>query len=479
MTPVAWVQIAALIGGAVMIVFDKGRRRALAITVITMIALLHFYFLLGLDQVLGRVAILGYHYIYWTLFPLIFAVAVAAVATIVRLGTGSHVSVARWIPAVASTTISIVFLVIFVEVISVRQPLMAGTGPLGLPPIAHSLVRKGEIHQYLEKHSALAPRKAFGGYAGLHLARDDGFVRKDYMSSDTARLYLGQNDAVLRQPYLTTNAMGHLMYLYARHMLPMQFGNMFQLTDLWNSNIPTLEDYGQWLTKQMFVFNSDLLAGPEDIVDPTGVATHVYKFAPEILAMLGVRYIVSDGMLDHPSATEVLTETSPAKTTLRLYEIRNANLGNWSPTKVVVADGYDSAVPAAEKIDPDSLILLEPMALPPDLVPAQQARLTVMKGGYHIAARSAGASLLILPVQFSHCWQLRAEPENKGSVFRANIVQTGIFFRDKIDADLRFGFGLMNSTCRRQDADDMYKHFTTSRSKKFRFSGRSQAQLAR
>jgi hypothetical protein len=84
-----------------------------------------------------------------------------------------------------------------------------------------------------------------------------------------------------------------------------------------------------------------------------------------------------------------------------------------------------------------------------------------------------------LPVQFSHCWQLRAEPENKGSVFRANIVQTGIFFRDKIDADLRFGFGLMNSTCRRQDADDMYKHFTTSRSKKFRFSGRSQAQLAR
>ena len=36
-TPVAWFQIAALIGGSIMIVFDKGRRRALAITVLAMI----------------------------------------------------------------------------------------------------------------------------------------------------------------------------------------------------------------------------------------------------------------------------------------------------------------------------------------------------------------------------------------------------------------------------------------------------------
>ena len=469
-TPVAWVQIAALIGGALMIVFDKGRRRALAITIISMIALLHFYFLLGLDQILGRVAILGYHYIYWTLFPLIFAVPVAAVATIVRLGTGGSASAARWIPAVASTGISIVFLIIFVEIISVRQPRMVGTSVLGLPPIAHTKVRKGPIHQYLEKHIALAPGKAFAGYAGLHLVAQDGFVRKDYMSTPTAMRYLGQNEDAVRQPYLTLNAMGHLMYVYARHMLSEQFGNMFQLTDLWNSNIPTTEDYGQWLTKQMFVFNSDLLAGPADIVDSTGVATHVYKFAPEVLAMMGVRYVVSDGLLNGPLATEVLTETSPVETTLRLYEIRNANLGNWSPTKVDIADGYDSAVSHVEKIQPNSVVLFEPMALPPDLVPAHQTWLAVTKGGYRIAARSAGASLLILPVQFSHCWQLTAEPENKSFIFRANMVQTGIFFRDKIDAELRFGFGLSNSSCRRQDADDMYKYFTTARSTKVQFS---------
>ena len=466
---VAWVQIAALIGGGVMIVFDKGRRRALAITVVIMIALLHFYFLLWLDKVLGRFGILAYHYIYWTLFPLIFAVAVAAIATIVRLGTGSRPSVARWLPAVASTGISIVFLIIFVEVISVRQPRMAGTGVLGLPPIAHAHVRKGPIHQYLEKHIALAPGKAFEGYAGLYLASQDGFVRKQYLSGPDAKNYLGAAaDGVGRRP-LSSNAMSHLMYVYARHVLSTQFGNMFQLTDLWNSDIPTVEDYGQWLTKQMFVFNSDLLANPEDIVDRTGVATHLYKFAPEILAMLGIRYIVSDGALHDPSAIGIMTETSSAETTLRLYEIKNANLGNWSPTRVIIADNYDSAVSHVEKIQPDTVVLLEPIALPPDLVPAHQARLIVMKGGYRITARSAGASLLILPVQFSHCWQLTAAPGSEGSVFRANLVQTGIFFRNQIDAELRFEFGLTNASCRRQDGDDMYKYFSTPRSDQVRF----------
>jgi hypothetical protein len=469
MTPVAWIQIAAVVGGAVMIVFDKRRRRGLAITVITMIAFLHFYFLLELDQVLGRLAILGVPYIYWTLFPLLFAIPVATVATLVRLWLGSNASVSRWIPAFASTGISIVFLAIFVEVISVRQPRMAGTGPLGLPPIAHAQVRKGEIHQYLEKHIALVPGKAFKGYAGLHLAAEDGFVRKQYMSPDSSSHYVGDRADAVRQPFLTSSAMGHLIYVYARQLLSAQFGNMFQLTDLWNSNIPTLEDYGQWLTKQMFVFNTDLLAGAADIVDPTGVATHLYEFAPEVLAMLGVRYVIADGTLAGPSVTEVLAETSRAGMTLRLYEIHNANLGNWSPIKAVIADGYDSAASAVEKIQPDTVILLEPVALLPDLVQAQQARLTVMKGGYHITARSAGASLLILPVQFSHCWQLMAEPKSKGSVFRANLVQTGIFFRDKIDAELRFGFGLSNSSCRRRDADDMYKYFSTSRSNQVRF----------
>jgi hypothetical protein len=120
-----------------------------------MIFLLHFYFLIGLDYVLGPLHIVGFTYLYWTLFPLLFGVAVAGVATIVRLGLRNHVSITRWIPAVANSAISIIFLIIFVKVISVRQPHIAGDGVLGFPPIAHIPVHEGAIHQYLENHIAL------------------------------------------------------------------------------------------------------------------------------------------------------------------------------------------------------------------------------------------------------------------------------------------------------------------------------------
>jgi hypothetical protein len=32
------------------------------------------------------------------------------------------------------------------------------------------------------------------------------------------------------------------------------FGNSFQNMDLLNSDIPTLEEYGQWVSKQMYYF---------------------------------------------------------------------------------------------------------------------------------------------------------------------------------------------------------------------------------
>ena len=185
---------------------------------------------------------------------------------------------------------------------------------------------------------------------------------------------------------IPNQAMAHETYMHARGILANEFGNMFQLTDLWNSNIPTFEDYGQWVTKQMFMFNSDLLARHEDFVDANGVATHIYKLAPKLLAMLGVRYIISDGTVNSPSVTEVMHETSPAGT-LRLYEIHNVNLGNFSPTKVVTANSYDDAVAQLQDLQgPDTVVLLGSLPLRSPVVSADQARLTVIKGGYHISA---------------------------------------------------------------------------------------------
>jgi hypothetical protein len=261
-------------------------------------------------------------------------------------------------------------------------------------------------------------------------------------------------------------ALSHETYIFAQTLLAGQFGNMFQLTDLWNSNIPTFEDYGQWLTKQMYMFDSDLLAGDEDFVDPTGISTHIYKFHPNILALLGVRYVVSDGTVSSPSVTEILQQKGAAGT-LRLYEIENVNRGNFSPTEVVVANSYDDAIARLQNIHGrDAVILLDSAPLPSPLVPAVQAHLVVEKGGYHIKAQSSGNSLLILPVQFSHCWELAA-PAGEAGIFRANIIQTGLYFRGNLDAVLRFGFGLTNSGCRRRDADDINGYLASGHSGRY------------
>ena len=410
-----------------------------------MIGFLHFYVLIADAKILGPVQVVSYPYIYWTLLPLVCGVAVAGIATVARLAFGSREAAGAWIPGAANCGISIALLVLFVSVIYVRQPRLAGEGVLGFRPIAHTPVRSGAIHRYLEEHIAVKPGEKFRGYAGLYLDPDEGFVRKSYPVS--------------------TDANSHEIYVYARDLLAEQFGNMFQLTDLWNSNIPTIEDYGHWLTWQLFVFNRDLLAASGDTMDPMGVATHVYRVAPNLLAMLGVRYIVSDATVNSPLVTEVLHETSAAGTSLRLYEIRNANLGNLSPAKVIVADGYGDAVARLRDLQgQDTVVVIGPAALPSDAVAAHGAVLSVTNDGYHVEARSAGTSLLVLPVQFSHCWRLVGQPTGKASIFRANIIQTGIEFQGSINADLRFEFGLLNAGCRRQDADDMRRHFPRSRS---------------
>ena len=64
--------------------------------------------------------------------------------------------------------------------------------------------------------------------------------------------------------------------------------------------------------------------------------------------------------------------------------------------------------------------------------------------------------MLVLPIQISHCWEM----ENNNDVappriFRANIVQTGILFKDEVDVRLRLNFQPWSASCRREDARDL------------------------
>jgi hypothetical protein len=79
-------------------------------------------------------------------------------------------------------------------------------------------------------------------------------------------------------------------------------------------------------------------------------------------------------------------------------------------------------------------------------------RLSLIRGGLHVSGHSDGSSLVVLPLQFSHC--LRARDERVRLV-RANLMMTGMFFSRDIDTDIRFDYGIFSPGCRSADLADM------------------------
>src|SRR5262249_18873304 len=88
-----------------------------------------------------------------------------------------------------------------------------------------------------------------------------------------------------------------------------------------------------------------------------------------------------------------------------------------------------------------------------DFIPATGAAMTVRMGGVAVRASSVGDSLLVLPVQYSHCWQIVSG--SKASLFRANLMQLGIRFSGNMQVELRQIFGpFWQSGCRLTDVED-------------------------
>jgi hypothetical protein len=83
-------------------------------------------------------------------------------------------------------------------------------------------------------------------------------------------------------------------------------------------------------------------------------------------------------------------------------------------------------------------------------------------GDLHVVARSSGRSLLIVPVEFSRCMELRNERAGLGGsqarLVRVDGILTGVVFERDLDAVLAFRIGpLHNPTCRWQDYQELQK----------------------
>jgi hypothetical protein len=91
---------------------------------------------------------------------------------------------------------------------------------------------------------------------------------------------------------------------------------------------------------------------------------------------------------------------------------------------------------------------------------ASQSTMLVERDGFRVVAKSPGLSLLVLPVQYSHCLKIIPEQSShepsSSRLMRVNGIQTLLVFNRDVDIRVRFEFGLLGTAeCRRQDIRDL------------------------
>jgi hypothetical protein len=258
---------------------------------------------------------------------------------------------------------------------------------------------------------------------------------------------------------------------YLRYFSLYETGNTHGAVGLWQDAIPTLTEYNQLITPAYFVFMRHFFTHPNDV--QTRNRVEMRHINPRLLAAIGVRFVITDipgdgelrlrsKLLVH--APEHRRETFGAplmfrdhKFFLHLYEVPGTNVGQYSPTLLRRADNAASVLKALDSPDLDlALTVVTSEALPEGLVPAQLQEFSIGRGNVHVRATSLGRSMLLLPLEFSHCLTLSAatgkDATSNARLLRADLVLTGLVFERAVDANIRYFTGpFANSTCRLKD----------------------------
>jgi hypothetical protein len=228
-------------------------------------------------------------------------------------------------------------------------------------------------------------------------------------------------------------------------------GNDHRTVGLWRYDIPTVFQYHSFITPPYHLLLTEFLSRPEDHQLRSQIV--MSKFDPAYMRLIGIRYLIADEDVDFGQV--VATVPVKDRPTLRLVELSDPNLGNYSPTAIFHADDFRSGIARMHAADFDGRNeVVTDSALSGPWVPATNVRLTYERYGLHLSADSAGNSLLVLPAQFSRCWQAQGEGEPR--LFRADLMQLGVRFSGRLDAKLLFRLGpILAGSCRVEDFHDM------------------------
>jgi hypothetical protein len=484
-----WLLVAALAGAVMTIVTRRGDVRTLAFVWIAYIGLAHLYAYAYQAQWLGPASVLSNHFLFlssWSFTCMFAAAALFEPLRLINLTAAARPASSgtrRLLRLAASVVLAALLVVIVVSLL--RDPyvthryraaqLMTGLAAAGGLVSATMMVRTFRRRRVSAAGRAppgggwhqVAVLAAFPILALVHLSvgvREDRLSARDpslrrylqaHASIDLGKPFRGYTATIWVDKYGELSRGTHgiaARYEYGRDYFRARYGETFTETDLWRSNIPTFEEYGEWTTVQAHAFALRLLA-------PAGVKVQsnylrAFTIDSDILRALGVRFVLTDAdALDRPAELRgsVTARGAPA---VRLFELNGANLGTFSPTQFVRADTVDE-IAARIRDNKDRLDRVAVVSddIPPTGAQARDAAITIERDGIRLRAASDGPAHVLLPVQFSHCLAVvNAAPVR---LRRANLLQTLVSFEGAVDARIEFRFGLFaDNACRLRDGLD-------------------------
>ena len=225
-------------------------------------------------------------------------------------------------------------------------------------------------------------------------------------------------------------------------------GDYYLLNFSYN-NIPAFFEYNSLISPVFFSFIKKFLTYPQDKQTRNVIVTR--KINTNILRLLGVKFILTDKPVDI-DGNFLIKNVNPSAF---LYELEDVNLGTYSPTSLIQISDANLAMKKMEK--PDFYFKKEAIVhknIEESLVSSEDTKINIEKNGYiHIVAKSSGRSLIVLPIEYSHCLKIIGDKKQQNvKIIRVNVLLTGLIFTKKLDVHLKYYTGLgKNSCCRISD----------------------------
>jgi hypothetical protein len=219
--------------------------------------------------------------------------------------------------------------------------------------------------------------------------------------------------------------------------------NDYRTMGLWYFGIPTLFEYNQLMSPTYYLMMSRMLSRTRD----RQIRNVIVLTKPHIqyLQSLGVRFVLADFQIAESNVVlrqkqQVGHGEGPC---LNLYELALPNLATYSPTRITVARSAKEILDRLQ--EPGFDFRTQAIAdgdLPVTLVKAESSHMQIYKDKIVFKGRSAGTSVVLLPLQYSHCLDMKVHNclggVPKPKLVRLNLLQTGIIFTGPVEVELQF-----------------------------------------